>query len=229
MRKIIKYAQPPELKNWRQLAKQVKVNFTYEGLRDDAPVKKAVHIALLSEQGYLCAYTGIRIDEISSHLEHVKARVYCTADEKTDYQNLVACYPIGGECEFGAFKKDKWPDYGNPLEVRLFISPLDNQCKSSFDFDDNGYISSRAVNAGNISENDPAQTTIIKLGLDHKELNTRRKQAINGAIRPLGKPLTAEQAQIILAKIEQPKNGRLREFCFVIEQALGRHLQSFTK
>ncbi|MDQ2772843.1 MAG: TIGR02646 family protein [Bacteroidota bacterium] len=229
MRKINKYAQPPELKNWRQLAKQAGVNFTYEGLRDDAPVKKAVHTALLSEQGYLCAYTGIRIDEISSHLEHVKARTYCTADEKTDYQNLVACYPIGGECEFGAFKKDDWPDYGKPSEVRLFIGPLDNQCETSFDFDDNGYISSSAVNAGSSSVNDPAQKTIEKLALDHKELNTRRKQAITGAIRPLGKPLTAEQAQVILAKIEQPKNGRLREFCFVIEQALERHLQSLIK
>lgn len=226
MRKITKYVQPAELKDWRKLARGSGINYTFEGMRSDAPVKQAFINELLNEQYVLCAYTGIRIDIASCHFEHLKAQDFCVNGEDTEYRNLVACYPNTGKCEFGAFAKENWPDHNKPAEVRLFISPLHKQCETSFEYEETGRIS---VKKGlSQSQSNAAQTTITKLCLGHDELIARRKGAINGALRPRGRVLTAQDAQTILSKVDRPKNGELREFSFVIKQALERYLQSLT-
>ena len=68
---------------------------------DEVPIamKRPLLDALISEQGWLCAYTMRRIESTSSHVEHIKPQSRCRADlpgSDLEYGNLVACFPADG-------------------------------------------------------------------------------------------------------------------------------------
>jgi len=224
MRWIRKKSEPVELTEWRALNSK-DVNFSYSLMRQDRTVTKAVTESLLEEQGWLCAYTGLRIDgyitpaepsRCGCHIEHIKPQDHCNTIETVTYTNMVACYPGPNPTSgtpYGAERKGNWPD---PSEQHLFVSPLDSSCETRLLFNLRGEIKS---NDGDSA----AKTTIEKLGLDHDELIAFRKAAIQGT---LGKDnnLPIKDARARLKGIKSQQSGRLEPFCFVLIQALEKHI-----
>jgi uncharacterized protein (TIGR02646 family) len=215
MRWIQKQTEPRQLTEWRSRYSK-DINFGYNLLRQDHDTIKAVHTALLTEQGWLCAYTGIRIEVQSSHIEHVKPQTHCQESETVTYTNIVACHPAPNQSRktpYGAHQKDNWPQ---PSEEHLFVSPLDQTCDRRFTYTLKGKIKPQD---GDLAAN----ATIIKLGLDHLELEEYRRAAIQGT---LGKEnnLPLKDAKQRLKKLQNQTSGKLEPFCFAIVQALEKHI-----
>jgi uncharacterized protein (TIGR02646 family) len=177
---------------------------------------------LLHEQRGLCAYTGLRVDSETSHVEHLTPQVYCTNGQDIQYSNMVACWPrprVG--CKFGARRKDCWP---TPVQNHLFVSPRSNNCESRFDFDLHGNIS-----ASN-PQDQAAAETIIRLALDCSDLIARRKHAIYSTLEIRGagpSSLKLRLAKKRLRDLEAAEggHGQLEPFCFALKQALRKHIQ----
>lgn len=188
------------------------INCHYEDMPSE--VKIAVRAALLEEQGYLCCYTGLRIRENSSHIEHLKPQNLCSGLEDIDYRNLLAAYPHHDHerVAFGAHKKDGWYD------SHFLITPLDTNCEKRFRFRLSGKI--EPVNP----DDEPARITIEKLGLDDEELTRMRRSAIRAELNltaPTGKQLSNNKLlQISSMRYERNTHTKeFREFCFAIRQA----------
>ena len=211
MKHIQKRNEPKELKRWfnnQPIVDGIRLNCGYYDMPSD--LKKIVKKQLLTEQGYLCCYTGIRINEETSHIEHLKPYSLCRDEannEDVDYNNLLAAHPSdkAAKCSFGAHIKENWYDPDN------LVSPLKGTCENRFKFDLQGRISS--------SNNDiPAEETIKYLKLDHSNLTELRQKAIDELL--FADPISLSQAERILEKInERDKSGRFRAFCFVLYQA----------
>ena len=189
--------------------------------------KELILTAMIADQGGLCAYTMRRIDNSSSHVEHIKPQNRCRQDlhgSDLDYTNLVACFPRHGmtaQCRYGAQLKDDWWD-NNGAE---FVSPLQPTCEQVFRFKLNGEI--EAVN--NRIE---ARTTIAVLGLDHRSLTEDRKRVIEEFIYgPTGdRPMSYADAQRTRNSIcNRNGNSLFYEFCVAIQAALEEHMAALTK
>ena len=216
MRWIRKPPEPRDLTEWRARYSD-DINFGYELLRSSQQTIRAVTGALLREQGGLCAYTGIRIDTDTCHIEHLKAQTHCSPAETVSYSNMVACYPSPNpdrKTPYGAEQKGSWP---HPSEQHLFVSPLDQTCEERFAFTLRGGIREREDN------DQAAKTTIEKIGLAHPELVAFRKAAIQGT---LGKSndLPLRDARRRLNSLRSHREGRREPFCFVLVQALQKHI-----
>jgi hypothetical protein len=95
MKHIVKGSEPPELGKWfnKQPTNETgkRINCGYNDMPSD--VRAAIKKRLLQEQGCLCCYTGLQIDEASSHIEHFKSQKLCREEgshEDIDYNNLLA-------------------------------------------------------------------------------------------------------------------------------------------
>jgi len=186
-------------------------------------LRKQLKQALIDEQGGLCAYTGIRIDADRSHIEHLIPQAHCEQGVgDVAYLNMVACYPSPdeGHVPFGAVFKKNWPA---PAEQHLFVSPRTLNCEARFTFSLGGVISASAT--------DPAASkTIAKLGLDNKKLTGMRKAAIDATLgidRRNSLRLDVANARRRLRSLEEADSGDgpLEPFCFVLKQALAKHLR----
>jgi uncharacterized protein (TIGR02646 family) len=216
MRWIRKTTEPHELLEWRAGYKN-DVNFGYDLMRSSHNVINAVTNSLLEEQGWLCAYTGLRIESDSCHIEHIRAQTHCKPSETVAYNNMLACFPAPNppfKTPYGAEKKESWPP---PHEQHLFVSPLDQSCETRFLFNLNGKIRNR-------DDDQAARTTGERLGLDHPVLESYRKSAIQGT---LGKTnnLPIKDARQRLRGLMSQQSGRLEPFCFVLVQALEKHIR----
>jgi hypothetical protein len=69
-----------------------------------------------------------------------------------------------------------------------------------------------------------AKTTVDKLGLHHHELEALRKGAIQGTLGE-NNNLPIKDARTRLKKLQRQKSGQLEEFCFVLVQALEKHIK----
>lgn len=203
--------------------------FSYGEMRRDPAVLRAVEDQLLAEQGYLCAYTGRRLDRENFHIEHLRPQKPPTGTgafdlgHDTDYGNMVACWPepnCASPAEFGAVKKANWP---TPQEISSFLSPLHPRAGSAFRFEFNGEISVA------YPADSAANTTLAKLHLTHKELVALRRNAIRGAITPNGKPLARPQLEKLLTVMSRDEADlaaggevQLRAFCFAIKPHVER-------
>jgi len=211
MKYITQGHTPQELRRWfegQPIADGRRLNCSY----DDIPgnVKQAVKQRLLDEQGGLCCYTGQRVSEDSSHIEHLKPQTLCENHEDVDYANLLAAYPgVNSQgCPYGAYAKADWYD------AELLISPLSRHSENRFRFDLRGRI--RPASNG-----DPAALeTITRLCLDHDSLTELRKQAIDAALFPQNRPRRrAQLRQITQSYCDRDTQNRFPHFCFVIMQA----------
>lgn len=194
-------------------------------MRQNNSVTKALTEALLKEQGWLCAYTGMRIDGYVDlqdprichcHLEHIKPQDYCTSDETVSYSNLVACYPKPNpisKTPYGAEQKGNWPP---PSEQHLFVSPLDPSCETRFLFNLRGEIKSKEGDRA-------AATTIQKLALDHRDITAFRKAAIQGTLGTQNN-LSLKDAQKRLKVLKANQHRQLEPFCFVLAQVLEKRI-----
>jgi len=191
--------------------------------------------ALLAEQGYLCAYTLKRIDSTSAHIEHLKPQRKCREEdaqreaarsalnrEDVAWSNMVACFPAPNPAAppgYGAVKKDKWwPDTG----TAGFVSPLNADCESRFQFDLSGEMT--PTNAGDLA----AGETIKAIGLDDDRLKELRKRAIvelglhPRSPQPLNSP--AKVRRLIAAWLQRDESDQYREFCVPVRAVALRHL-----
>ena len=189
--------------------------------------KKLILAAMIADQGGLCAYTMRRIDNNSSHVEHIKPRSRCRQDLRgsdLDYTNLVACFPrcdVKGQPRYGARLKDNWWEN----DGTAFVSPLQPTCEQIFRFKLNGKIEA----VGNRTE---AITTIEVLGLDHRSLTEERKRFIEEFIYgPTGdNPMSYADAQRARNSIcNRNGNSLFYEFCVAIRAALEEHMAALTK
>jgi uncharacterized protein (TIGR02646 family) len=230
MKRISKTNAPPALLDWIQQNKNL--NCTYDDLLG-TPAHIALKAQLLKEQGYLCAYTGLRISADTSHVEHLKPQTKCVDLEDVEYRNVVACFPKDGGDKsqgFGAPFKGGW---WNEAE---FVSPCQEDCERRFSFNWSGIV------APTLTDDQAALKTIEIIGLnkdpqDNPEtqpgryhLQDRRRDAIKGLFRfgknSRTKSLTQAEAKRILRAIVQPnQSGQLTEFCFVFEQLLPRYIK----
>jgi uncharacterized protein (TIGR02646 family) len=187
--------------------------------------KTAVRQSLLAEQGGICAYTMIRIDDSCCHIEHLKPQKICRDEgnlaQTADYKNMVACYPkehVAGEplVPFGAiYRQSKW-------DSSKFISPLSGNCEAAFQFRMSGEVDARPASNGN------AQWMIQTLGLGVRELSALRRAAIEeiGVSLVAEEPLSAREAKQLLANIcDGDRQGRFRPYCVAIKHAAEEYLR----
>ena len=184
-------------------------------------------MAMIADQGGLCAYTMRRIDQSSSHVEHIRPQSRCRRDQRgsdLDYGNLVACFPrhdVKGQPRYGArLKDDWWVDEGAE-----FVSPLYPTCEQVFRFRRDGEIEAVGNRTG-------ARATIAVLGLDHRSLTEDRKRLIDEFIYgPRGDdPMSSAAAERARNSIcSRSVSGLFYEFCVAIRGALDEHIAALAK
>jgi uncharacterized protein (TIGR02646 family) len=221
MKYIQKGNEPAELHHWvkeQPIENGNRINCRYADMPGE--VKRLVKQRLVEEQGGLCCYTGIRISENESHIEHFKPQSRCDDGEDIDYTNLMAAYPgqsyerTNGRCKFGAHAKHDWYDEA------LLVSPLRGDCEDHFKFDQFGNIKHKR------DADRTAIETIKRLGLNHSELIELRKQAIEKALFPKGHRLSKQQlGEVAKTYCHRNATEPFRPFCFVIAQVAQQLLQ----
>lgn len=210
MRYIIKKNNPIELQNWiRENKKSSPQNLTYGNFRHIGETLKV----LLKEQGYLCAYTMLRLNSVDDcHIEHMEAQSV-ERNQDINYKNMVACFPKdGGDVSFG---------YGAPIRKnkKIPILPTSLNCDKHFEFNGKGEITP-------VSGDVAAQETIKTLQLNHQSLIELRRAALMASglapargTRTRSKPLSAKEARQLVKKVLQPDvNGKLAPFCVALSQ-----------
>jgi uncharacterized protein (TIGR02646 family) len=216
MKRIIKSNCPKELTQWfnaQPSNDSGKLNCRYTNLPSD--IRTTVKQHLLTEQGHICCYTGIRISEGRSHIEHLKPQSrYSDNNEDVDYTNLIAAHPgtTAPQCPYGAHPKADWYDEAQ------FVSPLSANCETAFQFNLNGEIIAHSAHQP------AAQATIDRLNLTHSSLTEMRQQAIQTLL--FESELSLTQAKTLLEKIyDRNTKGQFRPFCFVLKQACEEYIR----
>lgn len=200
MKKITKGVQAPGLTEWFEANADLPQNLSYGAA--EFPFNKVLK-GLLVEQGFICAYTLLRINENSAHVEHLKPQTLCRKEdqerkkahqrqlrEDIAWTNMVACTPEPNskvKPPYGATKKDDWWDNSN------FLSPLNETCEGRFAFKADGKI------LPNSATDVAAVETIKNIGLDNDKLSELRKTAFLSA----GIHRRSEKAITSVAKVEQ--------------------------
>ncbi|MEG4531846.1 retron system putative HNH endonuclease [Microcoleus sp. D2_18a_D3] len=199
MKYIQKGKEPKNFSDWKATQKSLGVNYDYKYLSN--PEKKAVHISLLSEQGYICCYCCMRVEQSNSHIEHLAPQIKTDSELSLDYTNML------GSCG----RYPNWPEYcGNKKKnLAIGVSPLQANCEEFFDYSSAGEI---LPTANNLAHQKDAQRTIEVLGLNHFDLTEGRKQAFEAL-----EGITQEEAEL-LAQVCQQMNGegRYQPFCTAV-------------
>lgn len=220
MKHVRKAGAPHDYIAWRNRVRGT-ADEDYRHLQN--PEKASLQRALVREQGSLCAYTMRRIDESSSHIEHIKPEALCRIEQAgadLDYDNIVACFPREGMakgCRYGAQRKDDWWE-DDGVE---FVSPMHPACESRFHFDLAGNITP-------VRNHRAAVTTIQVLALDHPSLTEDRKRVIEEFIYGANgsDPLSRAAAHRATNNItERGANGSFYEFCISVRDALQEYLK----
>jgi uncharacterized protein (TIGR02646 family) len=195
MKYIQKGKEPQILSNWKVIQKPTP-NYHYEYFLN--PERAAVHISLLSEQGYICCYCCQRVDKTNSHIEHLDPQSKTDAELSVDYTNMLA----------SCGRDQNWPEYcgHKKADLAIGVSPLQANCEEFFDYSSTGEI---LPTANNLAHQKDAQTTIEILGLNHFDLTEGRKQAFEAL-----EGITQEEAEL-LAQVCQQRNaqGQYQPFC----------------
>jgi uncharacterized protein (TIGR02646 family) len=203
MKHIVKQSEPINFSKWKALAND---NWkpTYSDLRGNE--KRAVHISLMEEQGYICCYCESRLIEDDSHIEHFRpqhdpmvdaldySNIICSCQERTKKGDPLHCGNL----------KNKW------FDDKLLISPLEEGCENRFRFNGDGTIWAKDL------QDKAAITTIKKLGLDLSLMNESRKQAIEVF---LDETLTEEEFdKFVYDYLQKDNQGVFGEFWTTIKQ-----------
>ncbi len=233
MRRIVKDHTPECLQTFidGQLAIDPEpINVTYRCF----PQKVELLAILTAEQFGLCGYTGVAVDErisalkndseqvtFRNHIEHLKSQAACRRElierggeygrdlcDDLSYVNMIAAIEVrGAEREhFGAVKKKA---------LSLPVLPTQDACREYFKF--------REGDGGIEGVNDAAKQSIMVLKLNHDTLNGWRKAAINAWLDP-DVVQTREDFEKVVQAMEDPANGKLPEFAFVIGSIAKKYL-----
>ena len=206
MKHIIKGDEPEAFHDWKALANK-DWQPTYDNLRGDE--KKAVKKNLMVEQGHICCYCERELLDYDSHIEHLRPQSDPEVDS-LDYSNMVcSCQDQvkKGDPRHCGNLKDNWFDND------LFISPFDENCENNFTYTHDGKIQVLP------QDNNAAQQTIIKLGLNIPKLNALREKAIEPF---LDEDLDADDvARFVSGYLEKDAQGRFGEFWTTINCLFG--------
>ncbi len=201
MKYIQKGKEPQILSDWKVIQKPFG-NYDYGCLQN--PQRAAVHISLLSEQGYICCYCCQRVEQKNSHIEHLDPQSKTDAELSVEYTNMLAS--CGRDTNKPGYR---WPEYCGDKkgDLAIGISPLQANCEDFFSYSSTGEIVATTNNLGHQKD---AQTTIEVLGLNHYDLTQRRIQALE-ALQGI---MTQEDA-VLLAQVCQQMNvqGQYQPFC----------------
>lgn len=147
---------------------------------------------LVQEQQYLCAYCCKSIDESNAHNEHIRPQSQFP-QASMEYGNLIAsCMTSGSTLTCGMRKGDQYDN-------EMFVSPLQHDCASHFEFAQDGRI---------LGVTEQGQYTVDLLNLNAYSLKEARRalfcEELKSAI-VCGKDYVYEY-------YIQPQNGRLPRF-----------------
>lgn len=222
MRHLPKASQPPpSLAEFIANQLPVGVNLTYDSGFSRKPQLRA---ELVAEQFGLCGYTGVALDDrlaarqqpapqFTPHIEHLKPQSQCRSEleatgavwgsipgEDLDYHNLIAALHVSGARseKFGAAYRQNRP---------LPVWPTHADCESRFTYHLDGRVSGR--------DSDATQTSEL-LNLNHPTLKAWRQAALDGYYSP-DYELTRAELTTLIAMLNVPEQGRLREFSFVLK------------
>ena len=199
MRWIRKKDEPQDLVLWKRKFKNMHNRFpSYFDLNksENQSEKRILKSSLIEEQGHICCYCCKPISTENSHIEHIRPKERDEYRELSlEYENLLAsCQGYNDREENCGHSKE------NEFDEELFISPLDKDCESYFEFSSRGKI--KAVDG-----NQRAVYTIDKLNLDTGALNAAREAAMweSGAMQDI----TEERCLFLLDKYERAdKDGK---------------------
>ena len=231
MRHIAKQpTPPPSLAGFLQVQLPVGVNLDYD---QGFTRKPQLRRELVAEQFGLCGYTGAPIDErlaslapISStgtgqtlprvsfeaHTEHLKPQSTCRQElvargkrpgidlgEDMDHRNMIAALLVkGAEREqFGAAVRGDTP---------VPVWPTHPGCDRRFRYHRNGGVEGR---------DSGAKETVEVLKLHHGTLCGWRQAALDVFLDP-SVVVTHEDLRELISRIDQPRNGKLAEYSFVV-------------
>ena len=158
MKTIYKNDEPQEILQWKSKFKNKNGRVPrYSDLNEveNLPHKIFLKNSLISEQGHICCYCCKPIDTKNSHIEHIRPKERNEYRAiSLEYENLLAsCQGYHDREENCGHSKD------NAFNEELFVSPLEENCESLFEFSDRGKI--KAVDG-----NERAGYTIELLNLD---------------------------------------------------------------
>jgi uncharacterized protein (TIGR02646 family) len=214
MKHVTKLGSPAEFEAWKALENE-DWKPTYDSLRN--PQKKAVHQALLEEQGWVCCYCGRAISQANSHIEHFKPQE-SHEDLALDFTNLHAsCIresDPGMPLHCGHAK-------GNAFDESTVISPLDRDCEKRFRYALDGRI------LPNEADDEAAVYMTSLLRLDLEFLRNRRLAVLSEVFDPqfIASATNEELAKLVDGYQQRDRAGRLENFGHVVarfaEQLLG--------
>ena len=212
MKHILKNTEPTALTDWR---KGIDPGWNPGwGELSGSPIRHVVKDSLLTEQGYICCYCGIRIVKTDSHIEHFRPRHGPHADPtgEIDYANMHACClpdTQEGSTSHCGMKKGS----SDPTQI---VSPLDPTCETRFSFGTYGTIRSAQVG------DSMAENSIRKLGLDCDFLNAHRRKALeaSGLFDVLAAASATEIRSWANQLMTRQADGMFTEFCVATAQVL---------
>jgi uncharacterized protein (TIGR02646 family) len=169
MRRITKGPEPAEVAAWKEQNATTPQNLTYTNMP-----KTAARAQMLTEQGYLCAYTMLRIDaQNECHIEHIEPQNQ-SPNRSIDCSNMLACFPGNvpppgwtPQFPYGAQSKG-----GSHVNDNNFVSPLHKDVELRFTYTASGAV--KGTDATDLA----AASTIQMLNLNDSQLSDLRKAAI---------------------------------------------------
>jgi len=209
MKKINKNNEPIELRRYRASPEAI-----YDGPGFD-PVKKKIRTALLTEQGFLCAYCMSAISEESMKIEHFQCQA-SHADLQLDYNNLLGCC-IGNEGQPG---KQQTCDTRKGSRQLKYSPSRTPHIENLIDYKSSGKISS-------CEEEFLTQIEHV-LNLNQKWLVRNRKAALEGIREQLGRKRGTRTRVELKSLLNRYNNvnqeGKLEPYTGVIVQYLSKKM-----
>ncbi|MBU0473118.1 MAG: TIGR02646 family protein [Bacteroidetes bacterium] len=205
MKFIVKGSSPQIFEDWKENCRVINEP-RWDMFQN--PEKESVKEALLLDQGYICCYCGLRIEnDPSTEIEHIKPKVECTGTDEQkamDYDNFLA------SCN-GSQKEPK-PRITHCNNFRqnkhLVITPLNEKCESVF------LYTSKGITISKDSTESIKKLIEEVLNLNATKIKNKREEILLALENDFATKSEEEVKEEIHA-LSQKINDRFKEMCFV--------------
>lgn len=213
MKHIIKEPEPEFFVEWKH-GESEDWKPSWKALDGERGVKSQLRKTLLKEQGYICCYCTMRINEENTHIEHFIPRsdLEKGSELELDYANLLA------SCD--GVQEDPYSDKRHCNARKgadlIPISPTDEDCESYFRYDiDGGILPTKEP-----GKKERAEKTISTLNLNINRLRSMRKEKIDSIFFDEENnrlDLTHQEVELIIHQFnKRDKDGRFEPFCSAV-------------